>query len=254
MDGIDITHRDGVLRVGFNRPDRLNAVDTAMLVAAAAGIEDAATDEAVRAIVLTGEGRAFCAGSALSNMFPEPDHSILDAVNRLVGAIKEVPKPVLVGVNGVTAGIGCSFALAADLVLAKESAFFVLGFTDLGIVPDGGATYLLPAAIGRARATRMTFLSERVTATTAAEWGMISGVVADDAFDATLAEWASRLAAGPTVALAETKKAFAAAEGDMLRDALAREKAAQDVCMATDDFVEGTRAATEKRSPRFRGI
>ena len=253
MSGVDVTRDGGVLRVVLNRPDRLNAVDTSMLMAVAANIEYAGADDAVRVIVLTGAGRAFCAGSALSNMYPEADHTVLDAVNRLVAVIKEVAKPVLVGINGATAGIGCSFALAADLSLAKESAFFVLGFTDLGIIPDGGATHLLPAAIGRVRATRMAFLSERVTARLAAEWGMVSGVVPDDAFEETLADWTARLASGPTVALAETKRAFAAAEGDLLREALAREKLAQDVCMATADFAEGTRAATEKRSPRFRG-
>lgn len=254
MIGIDV-ERDGngAVRIVLNRPDRLNALDTAMLTAVADAVEAAARDASVRVIVLTGAGRAFCAGSALSNMYPEPDDTVLDAVNRLVAAIKEVPKPVVAAINGATAGIGCSLVLAADLSVAKESAFFVLGFTDLGLVPDGGATHLLPAAIGRVRATRMAFLSERASAAAAAEWGMISQVVPDTAFDDTVADWTARLAAGPTVALGETKRAFAAAEGNRLREALEREKLAQDVCMATVDFVEGTRAATEKRRPQFRG-
>lgn len=254
MSGVDVEHDgSGAVWIVLNRPDRLNAVDTSMLTAAADAVEAAAQDASVRVIVLTGTGRAFCAGSAISNMYPEPDHTVLAAANRLVTVIKEVPKPVLAAVNGAAAGIGCSFVLAADLSVAKESAIFVLGFTDLGLVPDGGATHLLPAAIGRVRATRMAFLSERVSAATAAEWGMVSEMVPDDAFDDTLAEWTARLATGPTVALAEAKRAFAAAEEGLLQQALEQERLAQDVCMATTDFAEGTRAATEKRRPQFRG-
>ncbi|HEX8869752.1 MAG TPA: enoyl-CoA hydratase-related protein, partial [Lentzea sp.] len=146
--------RDSRLRLTFNRPDRLNALNAEMLTAAAEAVEAAAADPGVRVVVLTGAGRAFSSGADLTGG-GDPTGT-LDAANRLTWALRQVPKPVLAAVNGPAVGVGCSFALAADLTVARESAYFLLAFAKVGLMPDGGATALLPALIGHARASRMT--------------------------------------------------------------------------------------------------
>lgn len=255
--GIIVEHDSAVLTVRFARPESLNALDIATLEATADALETAAADPAVRVIVLAGEGRAFCAGADIAGMDPEDATGSVDrslgAVHRVTTALAGAPKPVVAVVHGAAAGVGASFALACDLVVAAESAYFLLAFANIGLMPDGGATALVAAAVGRARAMRMALLAERIAAATAFEWGLVSHLVADDALAATVTELTARLAAGPTVSYAATKAAIRAASLATLNDALVRERAGQAEMLRTADFAEGVAAFRARRSARFSG-
>jgi len=247
---------DTILRVVFNRPGSLNALTTELLEQIAEAVETAGSDPGVRVIMLTGAGRAFCSGADLAaggRLDERPDTATIDAANRVTLAIRHAPKPVLAAVNGPAVGVGCSFALAADLTVARESAYFLLAFANVGLMPDGGATALLPAAIGRARATRMAVLAERVPAATAAEWGLISHVTTDPDFESDVDALAAKLAAGPTAAFARTKQAFNVTALSRLDEALAAERKGQSELFGTDDFAEGVAAFQQKREPGFTG-
>ncbi len=185
--GLIIDRQGDALRITFDRPDRLNSVTAEILHAAADAVEKA-DDSGVRVIVVTGSGRAFSSGADVGPDGSPPGLDTLDAANRLVLAIVKSSVVVVAAVNGIAAGVGCSIAVAADLAIAKESAGFMLAFTRIGLMPDGGASMLVPAAIGRARAARMALLAEKVSATTAADWGLIAEVVADADFDARVEE------------------------------------------------------------------
>ncbi|MEU4673801.1 enoyl-CoA hydratase-related protein [Amycolatopsis sp. NPDC023774] len=248
--------QDGAaLRIEFDRPDRLNAVTTAMLVRAGDAVEEALADASVRVVVLTGAGRAFCAGADLagSDIEADPDTGTIDAANRLTRLFRDIPKPVVAAVNGPAVGVGCSFALAADLCVARESAYFLLAFANVGLMPDGGSTALVPAAIGRARAARMAMLAERIPAAQALGWGMISHVVPDAGFDAEVARLTRQLAEGPTASFAQTKRALAASSLAQLDGAFELERTGQSSLFATKDFAEGLAAFRAKRRPQFCG-
>lgn len=245
--------RDGaVLRIEFNRPARLNAVTIEVVRQAADAIERAADDPDTRVIVLSGAGPAFCVGADLTAA-ADLDASSMEQAGRLIRAITDVPKPVLAVVHGAAAGFGCSVAVACDLIWAAESAYFLLAFTGIGLLPDGGTTATIPAAIGRARAARMALLAERVPARQAFDWGLISAVVADDELADAAAQVVAKLADGPTVAYAETKKALRATGLPDIEAALDRESTAQQRLLAGQDFAEGARAFTERRAARFVG-
>lgn len=248
--------QDGaILRITFNRPESLNALTLEMLTAAAEAIDGVGDSPDVRAVVLTGAGRIFCAGADLGGDTGEevPDTDTVDAANRLTKAIRRIPKPVLAAVNGPAVGVGCSFALAADLTVASESAYFLLAFKNVGLMPDGGATALLQAAVGRARANRMALLAEPISASLAEEWGLISQVVADDRFGIETQELAQSLAEGPTAAFAQTKRAFNATALAQLGTALSLEREGQSSLFASSDFAEGIGAFRDKRKPTFSG-
>jgi enoyl-CoA hydratase len=248
-DSVLLDTTDGVLTITWNEPDRLNALTADMLNDAAAAIEEA--PEGVRLIVVTGSGRAFSSGAALG---PEFDGaSTLDGANRLVRAITRTPVPVVSAVNGIAAGVGVSIAIAADLTLAKSSGYFLLAFVNIGLMPDGGATELVAASIGRARANRMAMLGERLSADDAAEIGLIYKSLDDEAYDAELAMLVDKLGHGPTVALGTTKSAIAATTLTHLEEALDREREGQVALFSTADFAEGGLAFVEKRTARFTG-
>lgn len=244
MNGIT-THTTGsILRIMLDRPDKRNAVNTSMLRELTAAIATARND-AVRVVALTGAGQAFCAGGDLSGVDTQ---GAVIAANEVVQAITQLPKPVVAGVRGAAVGFGCSLALSCDLVIAARSGFFQLAFTKIGLMPDGGASALLPAAIGRARAARMALLAEKIPATDAFGWGMISHVVDDEAFDDEVESVLQALAAGPTASYGWTKRALMSTTLPDLTRAQALEAQGQQALTQTEDFRHRVRAF--RRRPR----
>ncbi len=251
-DGIDVRTEGGVLRITFDRPERLNALDAAMGDRLATELERVPARDEVRVVVLAGAGGAFCAGVDVTGEEPL-DHRAVDAANRIIRAVLAADRPVVAAVGGVAAGVGCSIALACDLVVATASASFVLAFARIGLMPDGGATATLAASLGRARAMRLALLGESMSAGEAYANGLVSHLVADADFESSVADVVGRVAVGAPLAQAATKKAVNAATLGHLEEALARERAGQSVLLGTDDAAEGIRAFAEKRKPTFRG-
>ena len=252
---LDITLERGVLRLVLNRPEHLNAMTAEMADRLADELEAAQGRDDVRVVLLTGAGAGFCSGADLSGADAHENFDVtsLDRANRIVRAIVRLSKPCVAAVNGVAAGVGCSAALACDLVVAAESARFVLAFSRIGLMPDGGATATVAAAIGRARAMRLALLGEALSAREAYDAGLVSHLAEDEGFAATVDSLVGALAAGPPLAYAATKKAVNEATLPGLEDALARERNGQTVLLRTADAAEGMRAFGERRPPRFRG-
>ena len=256
-DTILTERRGDVLVVTLNRPERLNAASLAMAdeLGAALGRLDGA-----RAVLLTGAGRAFCSGADLqmrggdATSPGEASHRALTGhYNPVIATLLRLPVPVVSAVNGPAAGIGCSIALAADVVLAGASAYFLQAFVNIGLVPDGGSTWLLARAIGRARATRMMLLGERVGAAQAEEWGLIHRAVADEALADEAMLLATRLATGPTVALATMRRNILTALDGTIDEVLRAEADGQRTAADSADAREGAMSFIEKRAPAFRG-
>lgn len=244
----------GVLTLWLRRGSVLNAINTEMLEDLADVVEQA-TDHGASVIALRAEGRGFCSGADIGGD-PAPDDGppktdTIVAGERLVRALTTSPLPVVSAVQGPCAGIGVPLALAADLTLASDQAFFMLAFTKIGLMPDGGASALVAAAVGRATALRMALLAERLTAEEAAARGLIASVSRADAFDAHVNDVLARLAAGPSVAYALTKRAVNDATLGSLDHAFTVELEGQAGLLAADDFVEGTAAFREKRAAVF---
>ncbi|MFV8050149.1 enoyl-CoA hydratase [Mycobacterium sp. 48b] len=252
---VSVTLEGGVLSVTLNRPDSLNSLTQDMLVAIADAMDLAATDPGVRVVRLGGAGRGFSSGAGISeedqNAKSHDAAGVLDAANRAVASIVGLPKPVVAVVQGPAAGVGVSLALACDVVLASEAAFFLLAFTKIGLMPDGGASALVAANIGRIRAMRLALLADRLTATDAYDWGLISAVYPADEFDAAVDKIIAKLRSGPAVALRETKQAVNAATLTELEGAFARERKGQLQLLVSDDFREGTKAFQQNRRPEF---
>jgi enoyl-CoA hydratase/carnithine racemase len=250
LNGISVERDGAVLRIRLDRPEKLNAVDTPMLDELSAHIRGAEADESVRAIFLGGAGRVFCSGGDLTG---GDTAGAVDAANRVVRAITSLPKPVVAGVHGGAVGFGCALALSCDLVVGAPSAYFQLAFTRVGLMPDGGASALLPGLIGRSRTARMAMTAERVSAATAFEWGMISHLTAEDDYQSVLADVLRSVAGGPTLAFGWTKRALVAATLTELEPVQALEAEGQLALIETADFREGARAFHERRTPDFRG-
>ncbi len=251
----------GVGRITLNRPDSLNAwTDQLGRELGRAVNEDAAAGD-VRAVLITGAGRGFSSGADLKQGFePDPADGRPDVARELhevyhpiMVGIRRLEKPVVAAVNGPAVGIGLSLALACDLVLAAESAFLGLAFVNIGLMPDGGSTLFVPAAVGKARAFQMAFLGERVGARQALDWGLVNEVHADAELMPAAEALVGRLAEGPTCSYAGSKKALNRMLYPDLDGQLALEADLQHALARTDDFQEGIAAFADRRGPRFRG-
>lgn len=252
---LEVRVEDGALWVTLNRPEVFNALTGEMADELAGLVEEATSRDDVRVVVVSGTGDTFSAGADISGdaAHEQFDVTALDRANRIIRAITSLDKPVVAGVNGVAAGVGCSAALAADIVVAAESSSFLLAFARIGLMPDGGATATVAASIGRARAMRMALLAEPLTAREAYDAGLVTHLAPDDEFPALLAKLVRRLAAGPPLAHAASKKAINAATLHQLDGALERERTGQTVLLRTADAAEGMAAFGERRRPVFRG-
>lgn len=246
---------DGALWLTMNRPAVFNAMSPAMAVRLTAEINGSVARDDVRVVVLTGTGAAFSTGADISgaNAHENFDVRAMDAANAIVRAIVGCPKPVLAAVNGIAAGVGASAALACDIIVARESAAFLLAFARIGFMPDGGTSATVAASIGRARAMRMALLAEPLSAQEAYDTGLVTHVAADADYDALVSTLVRRLLAGAPLAQTATKRAINAATLTELESALERERAGQTVLMRSTDVAEGMRAFSEHRKPIFRG-
>jgi 2-(1,2-epoxy-1,2-dihydrophenyl)acetyl-CoA isomerase len=255
---IRIARQGDVLTITLNRPERLNAAPPAMFDEIRAAVADL---DGARAVLFKGEGRAFCSGADLASgaLAPgvDPGQATYDALTQHYGpameALAELDAPIVAAVRGPAAGIGCSLALAADFVLCSETAYFLQAFVNIGLVPDGGASWMLPRLIGRGRALEMMMLGEKVGADKALAWGMVHKVVADDALDAEARALAERLAAGPTRALGAMRRNVHFALDSSYADAMQREAEMQREMRGTADSMEGGMAFLQKRKAEFRG-
>ncbi|WP_210582577.1 enoyl-CoA hydratase/isomerase family protein [Streptomyces sp. GESEQ-4] len=250
-----------VRRITLNRPEALNAITPDLRERLIQLLLDASADPAVRAVVLTGTGRGFCAGADLrggaaggrERIAGDVARTLRLGAQRLISAVLDCEKPVIAAVNGTAAGLGAHLALACDLVLAAESAKFIEVFVRRGLVPDGGGAYLLPRLIGPHRAKELMFFGDSLPAADAERLGLVNRVVPDAELDKTAREWADRLATGPTRAIALTKQLVNASLDTDRTTAFAAEAAAQEINMTTADAKEGVASFVERRSPEYRG-
>jgi enoyl-CoA hydratase len=254
VSGLSVTLADSVLSVTIDRPKSLNSLNLEILAGIADAMEQAAVDPRVKVVRLGGAGRGFSSGAGMSaddvaaGGLPT---EIISAANRAIRAIVALPHPVVAVVQGPAAGIGVSLAIACDLVLASDNAFFMLAFTKIGLMPDGGASALIAAAIGRIGAMRMALLADRLPAAQALACGLISAVYPADDFEAEVTRVVSGLVSGPAVAFAKTKHAINAATLTELDAALQRELDGQSVLLKSPDFAEGAKAFQQRRTPNF---
>jgi len=262
LETVNYSVDGGVATIELNRPDNLNAWNFQLGLDLLAAVEAARDDAEVRAVLITGAGRGFSSGADLRETREDDldEEGKLDLSKRLrqryhpiLIGIREMPKPVVTAVNGPAVGIGCSLALAGDLIVAAESAYFLLAFINIGLVPDGGSSVFVPAKVGHTRAAEMVLLGEKIHASKALEWGLVNKVVADDALRDEGTALASRLAKGPTLAYANAKKLlnrrlYADFEGQLEAEAEAQRE--QGV---SADFIEGVTAFMQKRDPEFTG-
>jgi 2-(1,2-epoxy-1,2-dihydrophenyl)acetyl-CoA isomerase len=257
---VDVTRDESAARILLNRPDALNAWNEQFGRDLLDAVTTVAGDNTIRAVLITGAGRGFSSGADLkeqrgSNAGGLPDLSarLTEIYHPIITGLREMPKPVVAAVNGPAVGIGCSLALATDLIVAAESAYFLLAFVNIGLVPDGGSTAFLPARVGYARAAEMAMLGERVPASQALDWGLINRVVADAELESTSTALVERLAAGPTASYAGSKRLLNRRMYADLSGQLDAEAEAQRNQGQSKDFIEGVVAFVEKRQPNFTG-
>ncbi|MFO1467486.1 MAG: 2-(1,2-epoxy-1,2-dihydrophenyl)acetyl-CoA isomerase PaaG [Steroidobacteraceae bacterium] len=250
----------GIATLRLNRPDKLNSFNTEMHAEAREALAQLAAPGSARVLVLTGAGRAFCAGQDLADRAVAPGAAAVDLgesieknYRPLVLALRNLPMPVIAAVNGVAAGAGANIALAADLVIAAKSAVFVQAFCKLGLVPDSGGTWFLPRLVGPARAFGLALLGDKLSAAKAEEWGLIWRCVEDDQLDTLVGDLARQLAAGPTLGFTRTKQALQRAWRTSIDEQLDLERDFQRELGASADYREGVAAFLEKRAPRFQG-
>ncbi len=258
---IQFSLTNGIARITLARPDKLNSFNAAMHEALREALEQIQRSAEARVLVLTGAGRGFCAGQDLgdqalqsgSEQAPDLGETVERFYKPLILALQDLKVPTLAAVNGIAAGAGASIALACDLVIATESAYFLQAFSKVGLIPDTGGTWLLPQRIGMARAMGLAMLAERLPARQAADWGLIWSCVADDQFEAETERLAAYLAKAPTRALVRTRQAMQAAPSHTLAQQLSMEAGFMRELGWRQDYAEGVAAFMEKRPARFTG-
>ncbi|MEM7521306.1 MAG: enoyl-CoA hydratase-related protein [Pseudomonadota bacterium] len=252
---ITYTLADHMALITLNRPDKMNALTTQMRAEITHAATQAGKD--ARVLVMTGEGRAFCTGQDLGDRASggsvDLERTLRDEYAPMLRAIVNCPVPTIAAVNGPAAGAGANLALAADVVFASESAYFLQAFTRIGLIPDAGGTYALPRSMGTAKAMGAALFADKISASQAEQWGMIWEAVPDAAFDAHWRAKAAHLASGPTLAYAAAKKAIRGSWDNSFEEQLTLEAHEQGVCGKSRDFKEGVVAFTEKRAATFEG-
>jgi 2-(1,2-epoxy-1,2-dihydrophenyl)acetyl-CoA isomerase len=262
LETVNVSVSDGVATVQLNRPEALNAWNRQFGEDLLAALRGARADEEVRAVLIEGAGRAFSSGADLKDFSggettpdgrPDVYRTLTKRYHPIMLEIREMPKPVIASVRGPAVGIGCSLALCCDLIVAGESAYFLLAFVNIGLVPDGGSSLFVPTRVGMARATELAMLGERLPAPKALEWGLINRVVPDEQLSRESAELAARLAAGPTRSYAGTKRQLNNWLYARMEEQLELEAQIQRAMAGSEDFLEGAMAFAEKRPARFSG-
>jgi 2-(1,2-epoxy-1,2-dihydrophenyl)acetyl-CoA isomerase len=248
---------NGVCRITLNRPSVFNSFNKIMAMQLQEVLDDCSVNPEIRAILLTGEGKAFCAGQDLAEAIdpegPELKSIVRDHYNPIIIKIRELEKPVIAAVNGVAAGAGANIALACDIVIAKKSASFIQAFSKIGLIPDSGGTYFLPRLIGMQKAIALMMTGEKVSADEAERMNMIYKVFEDESFEEEVIKLAENLATMPTYGLGLTKKAVNLGLFNSLEDQLDLEESLQTEAGETDDFTEGVNAFIQKRPAIFKG-
>jgi len=262
LETVNLRVRDGAATIELNRPQTLNAWNAQLGADLREAVRAASADEAVRAIVITGAGRGFSSGADLRELGdgdttedgrPDIYKTLAERYHPIMKAIREAPKPVLAAVNGPAVGIGCSLALCCDLILATESAYFLLAFVNIGLVPDGGSSVFVPTRVGMARAAELSMLGERLSAARALEWGLINWVVPDADFRQEVDALSARLASGPTRSYAGSKRQLNNWLYARMDEQLDLEARLQQESSGSEDFVEGVTAFIQKRPAHFTG-
>jgi 2-(1,2-epoxy-1,2-dihydrophenyl)acetyl-CoA isomerase len=250
-------HRSGVMQITLNRPEVYNSFNRTMALQMQASLNEAAANESVRAVVITGSGKAFCAGQDLAEAIdpegPGLERILAEHYNPIIQQIVALPKPVVALVNGVAAGAGANIALACDVVIAHEQASFIQAFSKIGLIPDSGGTYFLPRLIGAQKALALMMTGDKVSAKEAEALNMIYKAVEAETYETFTADFVSKLALMPTHALALTKKAVQESWNNTLSEQLNLELALQVEAGNTEDFKEGVQAFLDKRKPNFTG-
>ena len=245
------------MTITFDRPDKFNSFNRELALGVQTALKEAADDAAVRCVVITGNGKAFCAGQDLSEAIdpngPELSTIVSEHYNPIIVAIRKLPKPVIAAVNGVAAGAGANIALACDIVVAHEKASFIQAFSKIGLIPDSGGTFTLPRLVGFQRASALMMTGDKVPANQALHMGMIYQVFTEEEYEGQVRSLALKMAQTPTKGLALTKSALNKAYGNDLQQQLDLEEALQVRASKTHDFNEGVQAFLEKRAPEFKG-
>lgn len=258
MHSILLQQIDGVAKITLNRPEVYNSFNREMALRLQAALDEVAADDSVRAILLIGNGKAFCAGQDLKEV-TDPDLNpgfeviLGEHYNPIIRRLRQIEKPVVAAVNGVAAGAGANIALACDIVVATASANFIQAFSKIGLIPDSGGTFMLPRLIGFQKAMALAMLGDKVSAEEAERMGMIYKVYSDEEFEVNAIKLAVHLSKMPTKGLAYTKLAFNRAMTNTLEEQLALEKELQLLASSTADYEEGVNAFLEKRRPAFKG-
>jgi 2-(1,2-epoxy-1,2-dihydrophenyl)acetyl-CoA isomerase len=262
LETVNVRREQGAVTIELNRPEALNAWNAQLGADLLAAVRDVATDETVRAVVITGAGRGFSSGADLRDVGgglttpdgrPDTYRTLTERYHPIMKAIREMPKPVLASVNGPAVGIGCSLALCCDLIVAAQSAYFLLAFVNIGLVPDGGSSLFVPTRVGMARAMELSMLGERLAAERALEWGLINRVVPDEQRADETAALAARLASGPTLSYAGAKRQLNNWLYARMDEQLELEARLQQESAGSADFIEGATAFAQRRAPRFTG-